>query len=63
MPRVNALVTLLAIIGLVAADGMYSARSPVLQVNAKNYDALIAQSNHTSVGHNLAAVLQVLTGT
>lgn len=51
MARMNALITLLTVLGLVAADGMYSAKSPVLQINAKNYDALIAQSNHTSVGH------------
>jgi len=40
---------LVAALGLAAADGMYSSKSPVLQVNAKNYDSLIAQSNHTSV--------------
>ena len=28
---------------------MYSKDSPVLQVNAKSYDDLIAKSNHTSV--------------
>lgn len=31
------------------ALGLYSKSSPVLQVNAKNYDNLIARSNHTSV--------------
>ncbi|KAI9835808.1 MAG: hypothetical protein M1837_003595 [Sclerophora amabilis] len=29
--------------------GMYPQSSPVLQVNAKNYDQLIAMSNHTSI--------------
>ena len=29
--------------------GLYSKSSPVLQVDAKNYDRLIAQSNYTSV--------------
>lgn len=29
--------------------GFYTAKSPVLQVNAKNYDQLIAKSNYTSV--------------
>jgi len=40
---------LVAALGLVAADGIYSSKSPVLQVTVKNYDSLIAQSNHTSV--------------
>jgi protein disulfide-isomerase A6 len=31
------------------ADGMYSKGSPVLQVDSKTYDRLIAKSNHTSV--------------
>lgn len=60
MARVNALITLLTIFGLVAADGIYSAKSPVLQVNAKNYDALIAQSNYTSVSHGLISLVRVL---
>jgi protein disulfide-isomerase A6 len=34
----------------VSGQGMYTKSSPVLQVDAKNYDRLIAQSNHTSVG-------------
>ena len=33
----------------VNADGLYTKKSPVLQVDAKNYDSLIARSNHTSV--------------
>lgn len=31
------------------AGGLYPKSSAVLQVDAKNYDALIAQSNYTSV--------------
>lgn len=31
------------------ADGLYPKSSAVLQVTSKNYDQLIAQSNHTSV--------------
>lgn len=31
--------------------GLYSKSSPVVQVDAKNYDRLIAQSNYTSVIH------------
>ncbi|GAP85255.1 putative protein disulfide-isomerase [Rosellinia necatrix] len=31
------------------AAGLYTKNSPVLQVDAKNYDSLIARSNHTSV--------------
>jgi hypothetical protein len=41
--------SLLAIVA--HADGIYSTSSPVLQINAKNYNRLIAQSNHTSVSH------------
>lgn len=32
-----------------AQAGLYSKKSPVLQVDAKSYDRLIAKSNHTSV--------------
>jgi protein disulfide-isomerase A6 len=32
-----------------AAEGLYPKSSAVLQVNPKNYDQLIAQSNHTTV--------------
>jgi hypothetical protein len=32
-----------------AQAGFYAKSSPVLQVDAKSYDRLIAQSNHTSV--------------
>lgn len=31
------------------AEGLYTEKSPVLQVNSKNYDSLIANSNHASV--------------
>jgi protein disulfide-isomerase A6 len=40
---------LLAILAVVSADGLYTKSSPVLQVTAKSYDSLIAQSNHTSI--------------
>jgi protein disulfide-isomerase A6 len=30
--------------------GLYSKSSPVVQIDHKNYDRLIAQSNYTSVG-------------
>jgi len=33
----------------VSADGIYTKKSPVLQVNHKTYNQLIADSNHTSV--------------
>ncbi|EXJ88612.1 hypothetical protein A1O1_05542 [Capronia coronata CBS 617.96] len=42
-------VCILALTGLVHADGIYTKNSPVLQVNAKTYDPLVAQSNHTSI--------------
>lgn len=32
-----------------AQAGIYTKGSPVLQVDAKNYDQLIAKSNHTTV--------------
>jgi protein disulfide-isomerase A6 len=33
----------------VNADGIYTKKSPVLQVTGKNYNSLIANSNYTSV--------------
>lgn len=43
-------VALLALAGtFVNGDTIYSKDSPVLQVTAKTYDSLIAQSNYTSV--------------
>ena len=33
-----------------AQAAIYTKNSPVLQVNARNYDKLIAKSNYTSVG-------------
>lgn len=41
-----------ATLGLVSADGIYTKNSPVLQVSAKTYDSVIAQSNHTSVSRD-----------
>ena len=48
-----------AIAALIAAAapvnaGLYSKSSPVIQINGKNYDSLIAQSNYTSVSFNPA---------
>jgi protein disulfide-isomerase A6 len=40
-----------------AADDMYSKTSPVLQVDAKSYDRLIAKSNYTSVSSFLVSDL------
>lgn len=33
----------------VNADGLYTKKSPVLNLNPKTYGSLIANSNHTSV--------------
>lgn len=33
--------------------GLYTKKSPVLQVDGKDYDRLIAKSNYTSVGGNV----------
>ncbi|EXJ78069.1 hypothetical protein A1O3_09230 [Capronia epimyces CBS 606.96] len=48
-PSMHFAVLALALTGLVHADAMYTKNSPVLQVTAKTYDSLIAQSNHTSI--------------
>jgi protein disulfide-isomerase A6 len=45
---VTALAAALAVLPSAQA-GMYAKSSPVLQVNAKNFDNLIAKSNYTSV--------------
>ncbi|KAF2146775.1 uncharacterized protein K452DRAFT_314999 [Aplosporella prunicola CBS 121167] len=47
-PLVAAAATLL-LSAPVVAESMYSKSSPVVQVDAKNYDRLIAKSNHTSI--------------
>lgn len=54
MPKVSAANLAVAATALLAAlpgahAGLYSKSSPVVQVNAKNYNELIAQSNYTSV--------------
>jgi protein disulfide-isomerase A6 len=40
-----------------AQAGLYSKSSPVLQVDGKSYDRLIAQSNYTSVSANTSQIL------
>lgn len=50
MARGSILGLLAALLAVVRADGIYTKNSPVLQVDAKSYDTLIAQSNYTSVG-------------
>lgn len=42
-----------------SADGLYTKNSPVLQVNHKNYDQLIANTNYTSV-RDFDTVVQLL---
>ncbi|RMD40333.1 hypothetical protein DV735_g4807, partial [Chaetothyriales sp. CBS 134920] len=49
MVRACALLLLGLATSFAAANGLYGKNSPVLQVNAKNYDSLVAQSNHTSI--------------
>ncbi|KAI5923955.1 thioredoxin-domain-containing protein [Camillea tinctor] len=44
-----AAVALLSALPGTQAAGLYTKSSPVLQVTAKNYDQLIAKSNHTSI--------------
>lgn len=52
-PTINPAVAVAAVAFLSAVPtvqaGLYTKSSPVLQVDAKNYDRLIAKSNHTSV--------------
>jgi hypothetical protein len=48
MARSSILTLLAALLAVVHADAIYTKNSPVLQVDAKSYDTLIAQSNHTS---------------
>lgn len=50
--------TLLAVTPVVSAAGLYTKSSPVLQVDAKNYDSLIAKSNHTSVSPTAPQLVQ-----
>ena len=52
MARAWSVVLLGLVVSLVATDGIYGKNSPVLQVTAKNYGSLIAQSNYTSVRHH-----------
>ncbi|KAI0538882.1 thioredoxin-domain-containing protein [Xylaria digitata] len=42
-------VAFLSVLPTAQAGGLYTKSSPVLQVDAKNYDRLIAKSNHTSI--------------
>lgn len=51
MHNPTVLTTLTAVLAaLPATHGFYTKSSPVLQVNAGNWDRLIAKSNYTSVG-------------
>jgi len=45
----SAAASLLLLPGAAVAEGIYSSSSPVLQVDARSYDSLIAKSNHTSI--------------
>jgi protein disulfide-isomerase A6 len=46
---ITAAAALLIALPLPVNAGLYSKNSPVVQVDARNYDRLIAQSNYTSV--------------
>lgn len=48
MARIPSLLVL-AFFSVVNADAIYTRNSPVLQVDSKSYDTLIARSNYTSV--------------
>lgn len=49
MPSHLHLALLASLLGGASAAGLYTKSSPVIQVDVKNYDSLIAKSNHTSV--------------
>ena len=50
MHNPTVLATLTAVLAVLpSAHGFYTKNSPVLQVNAANYERLIAKSNYTSV--------------
>ena len=52
---------LLATVTVSLADGLYTKSSPVLQLNHKNYDKYISNSNYTSVsGKSAICVLNSL---
>ena len=40
---------LLLVLDPTIASGLYSKNSPVIQIDAKNYETIIAKSNYTSV--------------
>jgi hypothetical protein len=52
-PNMVRSITLLAAVAALALDaqaqGMYTKKSPVLQVDTSNYDRLITKSNYTSI--------------
>lgn len=53
---------LLALAALPGAfAGLYPKSSPVLEVDAKSYDRLIAQSNYTSVSQRVSPLCMWLT--
>lgn len=59
---------LLAALQPLAVEGIYTKKSPVLQVDTNSYDRLIARSNHASVSVSIAgtstlAVLLLITST
>lgn len=60
MHQSNFLNTLCAasfILGGVRADGLYTKSSPVLHVDGKSYDKLVAKSNLVSVSHEIPLVV------
>lgn len=44
------------LVALPVQAGLYSKSSPVIQLDGKNYDRLIAQSNYTSVVYPLPII-------
>ncbi|KAL2002624.1 hypothetical protein VTN02DRAFT_6386 [Thermoascus thermophilus] len=51
MPKISALALVTSLLAALPVDagGLYTKSSPVLQVDQKSYDQLIAKSNHTSI--------------
>jgi len=55
--------TTFALAAAVNADGLYSKGSPVLQVDGKSYNTLVAKSNQVSVSSSLRAYQLAISDT
>lgn len=56
-----AAVSALLVPSALAAGGIYTKNSPVLQVDGKSYNSLVARSNHTTVSYPILVPILQLT--